>query len=165
MCAHSVVPNCLWLQGLQCIRLLCPWDSPSKNTVVSCHFLLQGIFPIQGSNLHLLFGRQIFLQLSHLSELSFHLTLTKSQGWIRMMDVEENQIQLFKSPSYKQLWSLVDFVDLCFTTRTGEIAEMFGSVQSLSGGQLLWPHRPQHARLPCPSPTHRAYSNSFPLSW
>ena len=23
-------------------RLLCPWDSPGKNTVVGCHFLLQG---------------------------------------------------------------------------------------------------------------------------
>ena len=22
-------------------RLLCPWDSPGKNTVVGCHFLLQ----------------------------------------------------------------------------------------------------------------------------
>ena len=31
-------------------RLLCPWDSPAMNTGVSCHFLLQGIFPIQGSN-------------------------------------------------------------------------------------------------------------------
>ena len=28
----------------------------------------------------------------------------------------------------------------------------------------LWPHGLQHARLPCPSPTHRAYSNSYPLS-
>ena len=25
-------------------RLLCPWDSPGKNTGVGCHFLLQGIF-------------------------------------------------------------------------------------------------------------------------
>ena len=25
-------------------RLLCPWDSPGKNTGVSCHALLQGIF-------------------------------------------------------------------------------------------------------------------------
>ena len=25
--------------------LLCPWDSPGKNTGVGCHFLLQGIFP------------------------------------------------------------------------------------------------------------------------
>ena len=28
----------------------------------------------------------------------------------------------------------------------------------------LWPHRLQHARLPCPSPTPEAYSNSCPLS-
>ena len=35
-------------------RLLCLWDSPGKNTGVGCHFLLQGIFPTQGLNLHLL---------------------------------------------------------------------------------------------------------------
>ena len=28
----------------------------------------------------------------------------------------------------------------------------------------LWPHGLQHARLPCPSPTPGAYSNSCPLS-
>ena len=28
----------------------------------------------------------------------------------------------------------------------------------------LWPHEPQHARLPCPSPTPRVYPNSCPLS-
>ena len=32
--------------------LLCPWDFPGKNTGVGCHFLHQGIFPTQGSNLH-----------------------------------------------------------------------------------------------------------------
>ena len=30
--------------------LLCPWNSPGKNTGVGWHFLLQGIFPTQGSN-------------------------------------------------------------------------------------------------------------------
>jgi len=30
------------------------WDSPGKNTTVGSHFLLQGIFPTQGSNPHLL---------------------------------------------------------------------------------------------------------------
>ena len=30
-------------------RLLCPWDSPGKNTGVGCLGLLQGIFPIQKS--------------------------------------------------------------------------------------------------------------------
>ena len=29
----------------------------------------------------------------------------------------------------------------------------------------LWPHGLQHTRLPCPSPTPGAYSNSSPLSW
>ena len=34
--------------------LLCPWDSPGKNTGVGCHFLLQRIFPTQESNPYLL---------------------------------------------------------------------------------------------------------------
>jgi len=34
--------------------LLCPWDSPGKNTGVGCHSLPQGIFPTQGSNPSLL---------------------------------------------------------------------------------------------------------------
>ena len=45
-------------------RLLCPWDSPGKNTGVGCHFLLQGIFPSQGLNPGLLHCRQILYQLS-----------------------------------------------------------------------------------------------------
>ena len=40
--------------GLRPTRLLCPWHLPGKNTGVGCHFLLQGIFLIQGSNLYLL---------------------------------------------------------------------------------------------------------------
>ena len=31
-------------------RLICPCESPGKNTGVHCHFLLQGIFLAQGSN-------------------------------------------------------------------------------------------------------------------
>ena len=55
-CCCLVAKSCLTLQphGLQPIRLLCPWDFPGKNTGVGCHFLLQGIFLTQGSNLHLL---------------------------------------------------------------------------------------------------------------
>ena len=40
-------------------------DSPGKNTGVSCHALLQGIFPTQGSNPGLLHCRQILSPLSH----------------------------------------------------------------------------------------------------
>ena len=28
----------------------CPWNFPGKSNGVGCHFVLQGIFPIQGSN-------------------------------------------------------------------------------------------------------------------
>ena len=50
----SVVSDSLWPYGSQTSRLLCPWDSPGKNTGVSCHVLFQTIFLIQGSDLHLL---------------------------------------------------------------------------------------------------------------
>ena len=43
-------------------RLLCPWDSPGKNSGVGCHCLFQGIFLTQGSILHC---RQTVYQLSH----------------------------------------------------------------------------------------------------
>ena len=47
-----LVDQCLTLRpcGLKFARLFRPWDSPDKNTGVGCHFLLQGIFPTQGSN-------------------------------------------------------------------------------------------------------------------
>ena len=40
-------------------------DSPGKNTGVGCHFLLQGIFPTEGSNPGLLHCRLILYQLSY----------------------------------------------------------------------------------------------------
>ena len=46
-------------------RLLRPWDFPGKNTGVGCHFLLQRIFPTQGSNPGLLHCRQRLYGLSH----------------------------------------------------------------------------------------------------
>ena len=41
---RSVMSDSLRPQGLQSTRLLCPWDSPGKNTGVGCHFLLQLIY-------------------------------------------------------------------------------------------------------------------------
>ena len=41
MHSHSV-SNCLRPHGLQPTRLLCPRDSPGKNTRVGCHFLSRG---------------------------------------------------------------------------------------------------------------------------
>ena len=33
-----------------CDPMVCPWDSPGKNTRVGGRSLLQGLFPTQGSN-------------------------------------------------------------------------------------------------------------------
>ena len=44
----SVVSSSLGSYRLQPARLLCPWDSPGKNTRVGCHALLQGIFLTEG---------------------------------------------------------------------------------------------------------------------
>ena len=52
--------------GLEPARLLCPSSFPGKNTGVGCHFLLQGIFPTQGSTLCLLHWQGHSLLLHHL---------------------------------------------------------------------------------------------------
>ena len=83
---RSVMPDSLRPCGLQPARLLCPWDSPGKNTGVGCHALLQGIFPPQGSNpclLCLLHCRWILYPLSYLGSLMF----------------TDDPLKLFNSPS------------------------------------------------------------------
>ena len=55
----------LWHSGLPSTRLLNPWDSPGKYIGVSCHVLLQGIFPNQGLNPGLPHCRQILYCLSY----------------------------------------------------------------------------------------------------
>jgi len=63
--SHSVFSDSLRSHQLQPTRLLCPWNSPGKNTRVGCHVFLQGIFPTQGLNLGLLHCRWILYQLIH----------------------------------------------------------------------------------------------------
>ena len=64
--ASEVGQSCPILCGsMESTRLLSPWDFLSKNTRMCCHFLLQGIFPIQGSNPGLSHWRQMLYLLSH----------------------------------------------------------------------------------------------------
>ena len=55
-----------------------------------------------------------------------------------------------------RLFTILEFV---------RIYNTLSSVQSLSCVPLFETPGLQHARLPCPSPTPRVYSNSCPLSW
>jgi len=72
----SVVPNSLWPHGLEPTWILCPWDSPGKNTGVGYHSLLQGISPTQRSNPGLPHCRQILYCLSYLGS-----PRIKGRGW------------------------------------------------------------------------------------
>ena len=63
--SHLVMSDSFQPHGLWPIRLLCPWDSPHKNTWVGCHACLQGILSTQGSNPGLPHGRQILYWPSH----------------------------------------------------------------------------------------------------
>ena len=78
--SRSVVSNSLWPDGLQPTRLLCPWDSPGKNTGVGCHALLQGIFPTREQNPGLPHCRQILYCLIHQGDIfCFALVLYKKE--------------------------------------------------------------------------------------
>ena len=68
---------CMWPA-----RLLCPWDFPGKNTGVGCHFLLQGIFLTQGSNLHLWHWQVDYLLLSHQGDLGAFSSSTSSSIFV-----------------------------------------------------------------------------------
>ena len=64
--------DALQLHGLKPTRLLCPWDSPGKNTGVVCDSFQYRIFLTQGSNLGLLHCRQILYCLNHQRSLIFN---------------------------------------------------------------------------------------------
>ena len=75
----SVMSDSLQPHGLQPARLLCPWDSPNKNTGVDCHSLLQRVFPTQGSNLGLLHRRQFLYHeffINFFSHFGYYRTLS-----------------------------------------------------------------------------------------
>ena len=61
----SVLFNSLPPHGLKPASLLCPSNSPGKNTGVGCHALLQRIFLAQGLNPGLSYCGQILDHLSH----------------------------------------------------------------------------------------------------
>ena len=86
------------------------------------------------------------------------------------------------NPKSEALFHLRDFTCLSWNIRSQNnqkkskqkrsLGQMVGIENQFSSvhfshsvmSDFLWPHGLQHARLPCPSPTPGAYSNSCPLS-
>ena len=75
-------PTLLQRHGLQLAKLLCPWDSPGKNTGVGCHALLQGIFPTQGIEPMPPVWQAGSLQLSHQGHPKLKVPALKTALWV-----------------------------------------------------------------------------------
>ena len=69
--------------------LLCPWNSPGKNSGVGSHSLLQGIFPTWGLNPSLLHCKQILYHLSHQRN---PREPSKAWGWGRQCWMDFSQV-------------------------------------------------------------------------
>ena len=143
-----------------------PWHSPGQNTGAGSLSLLQGIFPTQGSNPSLPHSRLILYQLSYQG------SPTEKQ----QQSLTDKGREFPSSPAVRTFPGLSAFTaeglgnpwlgelrsckdSKCSQTK-GSSVQFSHSVMSDS----LWPHGLQNTRLPCPSQTPRAYSNSCPLS-
>ena len=69
VCVCSVMSDSLCTRDVVACQILCPWDSPDKNTGVDCHALLQGIFLTQESKPCVLHWQAGSLPLCHLRRL------------------------------------------------------------------------------------------------
>ena len=93
--SHSIVSDSLLPHELQPSRLLCPWNSPGKNTGVGSHSFLQGIFTTQGWNPGLPFCTWILYCLSH-------------QGSPRIL--EWVAISFFRGSSWPRDWTCISCI-------------------------------------------------------
>ena len=157
MFIHSVVSDSLQPRGLQPTRLLYPQDCPGQNTGVACHFLLQGIFLTQGLSLR-------FLSLLHLQVHSSPLSHLEAK-WLGFHSVES--IENYEQNTLYLLRKLLQ-IDKTFVSQKPCKISVLSYIQYVLSHSVrsdsLRPHGLQHARLPCPSPSPGACSNSCPLS-
>ena len=156
-------------------RLPCPWDSPGKNTGVGCHFLLQGIFLTQGSNPGLLCLLQ--WQVGSLApvapgeppqrqpdESKNYLCSLAPQKCLQSIDGrKKKKKQNLLNIQEKEMTDHSSFLPwrIPWNEEPGGYSPFQFSRSVVSDS--LRPHGLQNTRLPCPSPTPRACSNSCPL--
>ena len=107
-------------------RLYTPWNYPGQNTGVGSLFLLQGIFPTQGSNPGLPHCRWILYQLSHMGSpgilewvaypFSSRSSQPRNQTGVSSLQVDSLQTELSGEPLVSSLivntFSVVFFTSL-----------------------------------------------------
>ena len=86
-------------------RLLCPWDFPGKSTRVSCHFLLQEIFPTQGLNPGFTVGKRFTIWATR----EAHISLSPF-FWGRAGILEWVAISFSRRSSWPRDWTRVSHI-------------------------------------------------------
>ena len=169
--------SCFWVFegtrcGLKSARLLCPWNSPGKNTGVGCHTLLQGVFLTNELNpclLCLLCWQVGSLPLVPLGKPVLFLLPLKlcPTSWPTDSFVpcilREEDLTIPSCHIISFLLNLFHFLCMKLSFPLKDLSSVQFSCSVVSNS--LQPHGLQHARFPYLSPTPRAYSNSGPLSW
>ena len=110
--SHSVLSNSLWPHGLWPTSLLRPWNFLGKSTGVGCHFLLQMIFPTQGSNPGILYYRQLLYHLSHQGS-----PVSKRQGTNIKEEGNAEEQRVWKEQNDEHCLK----AETCFSVRTEEM--------------------------------------------
>ena len=136
---------------------------PRQEYWKGCHFLLQGIFLAQGSNLCLLHCRQIpyrwAIKETHKDHCCCSVTQSCLTHLTRLFTISQSLLKLMCTESVMPSNHPVLCHPLIF------LPSIFPSISSVSViSNSLWPHGLQHARLPCPLPSPKACSNSCPSS-
>ena len=124
-------------------RLLCPQSSSGKNTGMGCHFLLQGIFSTQGSNL----GQADSLPTEPPGKLKYkwikYINPKTQAGWVdesMRLYTSTYHITLLNHSNYMQLFSIVRLIR--FTLWLAIVNNFF-----LRGLQLLTVKTDKHLLL------------------
>ena len=139
-------------------------------TGVGCHPFLQGICPTQGLNSGLPHCGQILYCLSHqkspriLKWVAYPFSRVSSQprNWTGVSCIANGFLTSWATR--EALWGRKR-VEHNLGTKQQQQIDLWLLLSSCSVvSDSLWPHGLQHARLPCPSPTPRACSNSCPFS-
>ena len=105
---HGVSKSWTQLSNWTELRLLCPWDSPGKNTGVDCHFLLQRIFLTQELSPSLLHHRQILYWLNYVTD-KYHLVPFYSYGPFLFLSKENLKYHHRRYKTQVTVWSIEVF--------------------------------------------------------
>ena len=122
-----------WVKVTQwCLTLwdtmVCPWNSPNKNTGMDCHSLLKGTFQTQGSNPGLLHCRRFFTVWATREVPKRYLKYTKSwtsvcksltmesrDSRVRLVGVDSGFAHYELCDLYQTIqWTYLNSLDLCF---------------------------------------------------